>query len=157
QLSTKEADRIVSLLEDNLLEEPESEANLRLWVQGVRRSASPPNLNTIIEKVANWRARSGSLDAAYYLYVLYSLQAIEKTPLAYDSALRFLEECRTIARVRRDRTKSYEWLGKGVGVRKLVHHSQLGEWDTTREFWQHTAPLERAEGRIVKIDGLQAG
>jgi tetratricopeptide (TPR) repeat protein len=156
-LPSKEADRIVQLLEDNLTEEPDRESNLRLWVQAVRRSVLTPTLSTIIEKVANWRARSGSLDATYYLYVLYALQATDGVPLAHDSTMRFLEECRAMARFRRDRTKSYEWLGKGVGARRLVHHSQLGDWDTSKEFWQRTSSLSRIEGRIAKIDGLQAG
>jgi tetratricopeptide (TPR) repeat protein len=157
QLAPKEIDRIVLLLDENLTEEPANDSNLRLWVQAVRRSRTAPSLSAIIEKVANWRARSASLDAVYYLYVLYSLQAIEGVPLTYDSAIRFLDECRGMARFRRDRTKSYEWLGKGTGATRLVHHSQLGEWDTKKEFWEHTSPLQRVEGRIIKIEGFQAG
>ncbi len=39
----------------------------------------------------------------------------------------------------------------------MVHHSQLGEWRTDKEFWENTAPLSRLPGRIVRIEAPQAG
>jgi len=48
-------------------------------------------------------------------------------------------------------------LGSGSGIGKLVHHSQLGEWETNKEFWENTAPLVRFPGRIVSIEAPQAG
>jgi tetratricopeptide (TPR) repeat protein len=150
ELTSREADRVVSLLEQNLLQEPENDANLRLWIQAVRRSSYPVTLSGMIEKVSNWRTRCASLDATYYLYVLYSLQALDNVPQAIDSALRFLEESKSLARFRRDRHKSYEWLGKGTSARRLIHHSQLGEWNMAENFWENTAPLERLEGRNHK-------
>jgi tetratricopeptide (TPR) repeat protein len=157
ELAPREVDRIVSLLEQNLLQEPDNEANLRLWIQAVRRSSYPTTLPSMIEKVSNWRTRSASLDATYYLYVLYSLQALDNVPQAVDFALRFLEECKSMSRFRRDRHKSYEWLGKGIGAKRLIHHSQLGDWNLGDNFWENAAPLERLEGRIIKIDGSQSG
>jgi len=153
----KEINRIVSLLEANLNEEPDNETNLRLWVQAIRRHSFPPTIETVIERIGYWRARFGSLDASYYLYVFYALQAIEGSSLALDSAERFLEECKSKARFRRNRTKSFEWLGKGTGIGKLVHHSQLGEWLKEREFWENTESLIRLTGRIVSIEAPQAG
>jgi hypothetical protein len=154
---TREVDRIVSLLEDNLQEEQNSDANLRLWVQAVRRSSRPPNIEAVIERVGYWRTNVGSLEASFYLYVMYALQAIDGSALALDSALRFLEECKTKARFRRNRTKSFEWLGKGKGITRLVHHSQLGDWNTDIEFWENTAPLMRVQGRISEIQAPQQG
>jgi len=153
----KEVNRILSLLEENLREEPHSDTNLRLWVQAVRRSTHPPSLETVIERVGYWRVSGGSLDAVFYLYVLYALQAIDGSALARDSALRFLEECRTKARFRRNRTKSFEWLGEGSGIGRLVHHSQLGESPTDKEFGENVSPLLRLSGRIVSIEAPQAG
>jgi len=68
-----------------------------------------------------------------------------------------MDECRTAARFRRNRTKSFEWLGTGTNVRRLVHHSQLGEWNTEREFWEDTSSLARIAGRIARIEVPQAG
>jgi tetratricopeptide (TPR) repeat protein len=157
KLPTKEVDRIVSLLEQNLLQEPSSEANLRLWIQAAKRGTIAVSLDAMIEKVANWRARSNSLDATYYLYVLYALQAMDGVPQASDLSLRFMEECKNIARYRRGRTKSYEWFGRGSGVKRLVHHSQLGDWNQITEFWENVSPLERVTGLIVRVDASQAG
>lgn len=153
----KEVDRIVSLLEDNLQEEPNSDTNLRLWVQAIRRSSYPLSIEAIIERVGHWRASSNSLDASYYLYVFYALQAIEGSTLGRDSAVRFLDECKTKARFRRNRTKSFEWLGSGSGISRLVHHSQLGDWQREKDFWENTEPLLRLPGRIASIEAPQAG
>lgn len=155
-LRRDEADRAVTLLEDNLREEPNADTNLRLWVQAVRRSSRPPSLEAMIEKVGYWRANSGSLEASFYLYVLYVLQALEGSTLAIDAAVRHLEECRQKARFRRFRTQSLEWLGEGHGVARLVHQSELGTWGD-QDFWENAARLARPAGRVVRITAPQAG
>lgn len=152
-----EADRMVELLDDCLSYEPYSDANLRLWVQAVRRSSFPLSTDSIIEKVTYWRANSGSQDASYYLYILYSLQAIKGSILALQNALRFIEESKAKARLRRNRTKSFEWYGFGDGVSALVHHGQLGDWDVETEFWSNTQPLLRLSGRVSKYESDQSG
>jgi tetratricopeptide (TPR) repeat protein len=156
-LTTKELDRTVSLLEENLSEEPHKGTNLRLWVQAVRRSSHPPSLENVIEKVSYWRANADSLEATYYLYVLYSIQAIEGSTIARDFAMRFRDDCRARAGFRRNRTRSFEWLGRGSGIGRLVHHGQLGEWRQDIDFWENTEPLGRGNGRISRFDGPQAG
>jgi tetratricopeptide (TPR) repeat protein len=156
RLDSREVDKIVTLLEDNIQEDPANEKDLRLWVQAVRRSTHPPSLESVIERLGYWRANSGALDAIYYLYVCNALLAIEGSALAREDAIRYIEECRQIARSRRNRTKSFEWLGGGSGINRLIHHSQLGDWDT-RDFWANTSLLLRVTGRIAKIEGPQAG
>ena len=156
-LTSREADRIVELLEQNLREEPHRESNLRLWVQGVRRATTPPSVERVIERVTYWRTNSDSLDAVFYLYVMHALLCIEGFVTARDAVTRFVEESRQKARVRRNRTKSSEWLGGGSSLRRLVHHSQLGEWDQSQQFWRDRGRLERVEGRIARIGGPQAG
>jgi hypothetical protein len=156
-LSTGELKRIVELLEQNLREEPNEERNLRLWLQAVRRVPSPPSVEAVLEKIAYWNANTGSLEAAYYLYVLNTLLVLEGSTIATDPALTALERCRALARFRRNRTRSYEWLGKSKGLSALVHHSRLGEWRRDKDFWQNTQPLARVSGRIAKISGPAAG
>jgi len=156
-LEPKEIDRIVDLLERNLREEPHVDSNLRLWVQAVRETSKPPTTESIIERVGYWRTNANSLEATFYSYVLYALQTIEGSALAIDLANRFIEECKTRTRFNRNRTKSLEWLGKGTGVTRLVHHTQLGNWDRAKNFWDKTALLVRLTGRIAKIDAAQAG
>lgn len=156
-LEAREVDRIVELLEQNLREEPQSDTNLRLWVQAVRRAKSAPTTEAVIERVGYWRTNANSLDSVFYSYVFYALQSIEGSALALDQANRFIEESRNRTRFNRNRTKSLEWLGKASGITRLVHHSQLGNWDRAKDFWENTSLLERALGRIARIDAPQSG
>ena len=50
-----------------------------------------------------------------------------------------------------------EWLGRGIGINQLVHHSELGDWDKDKNFSSETARLKKREGRITKYIGPQAG
>ena len=51
------------------------------------------------------------------------------------------------------------WSGwvRDIGVTRLVHHSQLGNWDRSKEFWENTSLLVRAQGRIARINAPQSG
>ena len=77
--------------------------------------------------------------------------------LAKDNAERALEECRRIAKYRRDRTRSFEWLGNDDGLRQLIHQSSLGEWDLANNFWKSSNLLKREFGIVVSIQGPEAG
>lgn len=107
------------------------------------------------EKVSYWKANTGALDAAYYLYVLHTLRALNGSSQGAADADRALEECRALSRFRRDRTRSFEWIGAGEGVRALVHQSRLGEWK--EDFWESTSALVRLPARVASIDGPQKG
>jgi len=111
----------------------------------------------VIEKVAYWKANTGSIEAVYYLYVLNALLVLDGSSIATDPALRAIEECRFRSKLRRNRTKSYEWAGKGRGLSQLVHHSRLGNWQRDIDFWQHTTPLARVQGRIAGVAGPESG
>jgi tetratricopeptide (TPR) repeat protein len=153
-LAPVEIERTVCLLEDNLKEDRNVERDLRLWIQAIRRMKTPPSIETIIEKVAYWKSVSDSLDATYYLYVIHTLQAMAGSVLSRDTALRGILECRTRARFRLDRTKSWEWLGTEHGIRQLIHHDRLGEWDN---FWTNPSLLKRIRGVITRIEAPQEG
>ena len=71
--------------------------------------------------------------------------------------MRALEECKNRARFRRDRTRSFEWLGTGQGLKQLVHQDMLGEWDREKEFWSKTNQLRQLEGVVSNVKGPQAG
>lgn len=156
-LSDRDLQRVTALLEENLQEEPSNDKDLRLWIQAVRWSKYPPSLESIIERVSYWKANSGTLDSVYYLYLLYVLSALQGSVQARDYAERYMEECRQIARFRRNRTNSFEWLGTGSGINSLVHHSELGQWQADTEFWEKTGQLQRVQGRIHSINAPQQG
>lgn len=157
KLEPREVDKIMVLLNDNIDEDPSNERDLRLWVQAIRRANNPPSMESIIERLGYWRANSHALDAVYYLYVFYSLLTIEGSAISREDAIRFIDESKQMARFKRNRTKSFEWISKGTGLGKLIHQSELGEWDDDKDFWENTKSLEKVKGRIAKIDGPQAG
>lgn len=124
KLSSRKVDRPRKLLEENLAEEENWDStSLRLWLRAVRLASTRPSLDSVIEWVAYWKHNTGSLDAAYYLYVLHCLRAMDGSTQAVPDMERALEECRTLARCRRDRTRSLVWIGNGSGIAKLVHQS----------------------------------
>ena len=143
------------MLNDNFADGPNEPQSLRLWLRAIRYSRDPPTLDSIIERVGYWKANTNSLDAAFYLYVLHSLSALEGSVLARSDAERAIEDCRALASHRRNRSVSFEWLGKGKGIARLVHHSQLGDW--TNGFWERCGLLARVDGRIASIDAPQKG
>jgi hypothetical protein len=77
--------------------------------------------------------------------------------IAADEVQRNIEICRTKAGFRRDRTRSFEWLGDGNGLRRLIHEDQLGGWNETIGFWQNTKQLVRMQGVVSRIHAPQAG
>jgi tetratricopeptide (TPR) repeat protein len=157
KMPTKNLLSTIDLLEQNLQEEPADDRNVRLWIQGARFLPNPPTIDLAAERVAYWRTNGDSRDAIYYIYVLHSLQAIAGSTLATDKANRALEECKNRARFRRDRTRSFEWLGTGQGLKQLIHQDMLGDWDRDKDFWSKTSSLRRLEGVVSDIKGQQAG
>lgn len=154
-LSTKERERVLGLLSANLDEDVNDSTSLRLWLRAIRQEPHPPSLDYILEKVSYWKVNTNSLDAAYYLYVLHTLSAMEGSRQSGADAEQALEACRAMSRYRRDRTKSFEWIGLGKGIGSLIHQSRLGEWKN--DFWENTDALRRLKGRIVSIEAPQKG
>ena len=101
--------------------------------------------------------RGDSLDALYYLYILKVLEALEGSAIAANDAQRNIELCRARAGVRRDPTLSFEWLGGGTGLGKLVHQDQLDGWDRSTGFWRNSKPLIRIPGVVSRIHAPQSG
>lgn len=154
-LSSKEINRVKTLLEENLEENSNDSTSLRLWLRAVRYSASPPSLDALTEKVGYWKVNTGTLDSAFYLYTIHFLRILQGSSQAVIDTERALEECRSLTRFRRDRTRSFEWIGEKNGIQGLIHQSQLGDWKG--EFFESTDLLRRVSGRIKTIDGPQKG
>ncbi len=153
----KQLQRSLDLLETNIQQEPNEDRNIRLWLQGARFQSPPPSLALAADRIATWRMRGDSLDAIYYLYVLKVLEALDGSAIAANDAQKNIEICRAKAGFRRDRTRSFEWLGTGTGLRRLVHQDQLGGWDDAAGFWRNTQPLLRIHGVVSKIHAPQSG
>lgn len=149
--------RVVALLGNNLEEEVQPDQSIRLWMQASRFQESPPTVESVFEQVQYWRAEPGSVDAAFYAYVLNALMVMDGSRLAVQRYEQYLSECRELTRFRRNRDRSFEWLGSGTGIGQLVHQSRLGDWNREVDFWENIKPLTRASGRVARINGPQAG
>ena len=149
--------RCIRLLQDNLDEQPYNEPDLRQWLQAVRFATNRPSIDSLIEKVSYWKTNTNALEATYYLYVLYALKALDGLSVERDLADRFMNESVQLSRTRRNRRNSFEWLGEGGDIGRLVHQSVLGKWNTDLNFWSNSRALKRVEGIIVKWRGPQAG
>ncbi len=156
KLSPKEIENVIDLMQENLREEPTNEHNIRLWLQAIRNSPRQ-DIDVAIERLANWKATGGGPDAFFYLYVLHALKAIDGSTLALAVSDDLIQQSQVRSRSLRNRTRSYEWFGKGQGLRRLRHYTELGEWDDEANFYSNTEPLARLEGRVATISRPEAG
>jgi hypothetical protein len=158
ELKPNEIERILQLLEQNILQEPESDKNIRLWFQAARRS-SKQNIDSALEKLTRWRANTGTLDATYYLYVLYAIKALDGSTLASNSAKELIQESIYKSQLLRNHNFSFEWYGKEneTGIKRLVYYKQLGEKDVDHEFYKNVSQLTVVPGRISEIKSGKAG
>jgi hypothetical protein len=71
----KENNRILQLMEQNILDEPENEKNFYLWFSAARYSSL--KLDELVAKTSQWRGRNPSLEITFYCYALNVLKALD--------------------------------------------------------------------------------
>lgn len=155
-LQPKEIEKIVMLMEDNMREEPASERNIRIWFRAIRYSPHQ-DIDVAIDRVSMWRAQGDSIESYFYLYILHTLKALDGSMIERVRSDDLIQASRVKARNLRNRTKSFEWLGKGSGLGRLKHSSELGEWNEDTDFYSNVEILERVEGRVSQISGPESG
>jgi len=162
KLDEQDLKRILDLMEENLLADPQSNShNIRLWFEAARRLRST-GLDYAIQKLTQWvsiASRIDVLDAHYYLYALQSIAAIEGSKTASIQAQRSLEMSKQLAQDRPNRHSSLDWVGNLQGVRKLVSRGSLGRFKEDTLFFgsEDIARLARLSGRIYRIKSGQSG
>jgi hypothetical protein len=158
ELKPNEIERVLELLEQNILHEPESDKNIRLWFQAARRSFKQ-NIDSAIEKLTYWRANTHALDATYYLYVLYVVKALDGSTLASNYAKDLIQESFSKSQLLRNHNFSFEWYGNEneAGMKRLIYHQRLGEKDTNADFYKNVSLLTLVHGRISEIKSGKSG
>ena len=152
-LERGELDRVRSLMEANILEDPSDEASVRMWFQATRRIPST-GIEAAIERMQYWKTNTDALDAKLYLYIIYALQCIDGTASAREKASNAIIDCAAAARGLPNRHASNEWYGKGAGLTRIVNRSRLGAFE---EEFRELKTLTLLDGRIAKIMGPEAG
>ena len=156
ELSIRELSRVLELAEANIVEEPASDYNLRLWLRAIR-AAEYLGVDRVAEQLAYKRLQSPSVDTTYYLYIMKFLQLESGDFAARDDVSRLIEECSRESQGLSRTSSSFEWLGKDHGLGGLVHVSTLGEWDTEVGFWSNPGRLKRVRGHIARIRNQGSG
>ncbi|MFD4644810.1 RNA-binding domain-containing protein [Streptomyces sp. NPDC058441] len=158
KVKDKDMKRIEGLLRTNLHEASDDARTMRLWLQASRFVPNPPGYDELIEQLDVWRAVNPTLEVAYYLYIINVLKYLETdSGHAKTEAERYIKQCSLRTLYSPDRHKSFEWMGPGKGLRRLVHQSRLGEWDASRNFFTNVSILDRVEARVSTYNGPQSG
>ncbi|XP_038054220.1 uncharacterized protein LOC119726559 [Patiria miniata] len=118
--------------------------DLKDWMLAIRLQPDIYSIaGKVLPQVEKCRAVSPSSDTAlYYLFVLNTTLALltqEKKYLAESNRLREQLK-RAHSKIHRlHRKYAWEWLGANKedhSIRRLVHRSSLGDWDSEKRFWQ---------------------
>lgn len=149
-LSLRELSRVVELAEANIVEEPASDYNLRLWLRAIR-TAENLTVDRVAEQLVYKRLQSPSVDTTYYLYIMKFLQLESGDLAAKNDVSSLIAECSRESQGLSRTSSSFEWLGKDHGLGGLVHVSTLGEWDPEVGFWSNPGRLKRVRGHIARI------
>ena len=155
ELDQRELGRVAELMRENIEADPTDYRSIRYWLQAVRR-IDGQSIEATIERLLYWKANTSEpLEATFNLYILYTLQSLDGLTSSVPNASGLITECSTLSRNLTIRHNSIEWYGKGVGMKRILHHSQLPErWE--KEF-EKGERLSLVEGRVHRIFGPEAG
>lgn len=134
----KTVSNILSLMESNIENEPDTEKNFYLWFQAARYSKI--TIEDAIGKLAKWKANSNAIDAFYYFYILKVIRALNGYSEATQDALNLIQECKKKGK---SNTTVYEWLGNGTSLNKLVGRNQINQLNKDEK-------LQLVEGRFTE-------
>ena len=110
-LTQRELDRILDLAEQNLVEDSDSDANLRLWFRAARLTGKV-SVDRAAETLGMRKLRKPTIDTLYYLYILKFLQSDEGALSMAEEARELIAECRAVSvKSAYPRTRAFEWLG----------------------------------------------
>lgn len=149
QNSQKEWRYIADLMEENMREEPDNEANIRTWFNAVLhiRGKDPDEmLRQAIIRLNEWIAISeDNIDAHFFRYILTYVQAVEGSSAAEDYLKSYLPRLKNMAGRLEHRTTIRYWLGNtGRGMERLIHKN---DFRTSDPEWA-ISKLQMLRGRV---------
>ena len=148
---SKSTNRIMELMSENIKNEPDKEGNFYLWFQAARHSNL--HISDAIDKMARWKAKSITLDASYYFYVLKVMRAIEGYSDEMVEAVKLIQESKQKSRTLPNNTYCHEWYGQLSEMRRMVHGRDVygGNWEDKCELVKGiiTGYLHDGSGKIT--------
>lgn len=145
---------ILSLMEQNIENEPNNEINFYLWFQAARYSKI--TIDEALSKTSKWKANSNTTDAIYYLYILKVVRALDGYSDSVFDANNLIRECKSKGK---SNIVVYEWYGSGFDLNKLVNRNSITEdnKNTKLQFVEgyFTEYLHDGSGKITIQDKLE--
>jgi cold shock CspA family protein len=150
----KTVNNILSLMEQNIVNEPDNEKNFYLWFQAARYSKI--SLEDALSKLSKWKANSTSIDAIYYFYILKVFRALQGYTDETINAFNLIKECKAKGK---SNITILEWYGKGSDLTKFVSRNSVGT-ETKEEKLElvqgyFTEYLHDGSGKITIADKLE--
>lgn len=162
KISESELNQCVQYLDANIFEDPNNTQNIRLWLQAVRNQRIPPAIQSCIAKISSWTQVTNQntntlLEGYYYLYVLTSISAISDGEIFNPTSVQTVNDIKEKMKpFLKNEIFSYEWYGRGDGIKKMVNHKQLGEFSS--DFFERNKDiLGEVTGRIKHVNSSQKG
>jgi len=114
---------VMELMEENIKQEPENGANIRIWFNVLRYSENTnPEilLDDAINRLGSWKILGDNYEAYYYYFILICIKAIEGSSRAEALIPSLQEELKNKTAHMPNNRVIYEWLGYGKGVGRLI-------------------------------------
>lgn len=124
-IEQKEIERILSLMQDNILDEPDKPENIRIWFNAIRLLKTDKSENILddaIVKLNSWIYNTGAIEAYYYRFILKFLKAIEGSSAAESELPTLVRELKSKSMDLQNKTTIFEWLGRaGENLERLIN------------------------------------
>ncbi len=148
------AKAVLALMEENIKQEPQNGANIRIWFNALRiaEGTNPDiELDEALQKLASWKQIGDNFEAYYYYFILVCIKAIEGSSRAEAIIPELQQELKAKTAHMPNNRVIYEWLGKGRGIGRLINSYELVNGKYRR---RSIEAIERdalyVEGRITK-------
>ena len=152
--STK-ADAYLAIARKNLDAAEPTDQDFRHWFLVYRESKSF-NMTEAVDGITRWFKLIGSIDSAFYLYVLIFVQWYDGAITNLDVVLESLQRCTSLSQ-ERNRRQSLEYLAQSSSGVGIVAGDQMGSRSPATGFFEKVDGLASVEGIVKSISGPQAG
>jgi hypothetical protein len=88
---------------------------------------------------------------------MHALKAIDGSDLSKTKAQSYLKECNQRSRHLPTGTFSFDWLGRGSEITRLVHFTRLGQFKEESNFYENAKLLTRVSGKIISASKPESG
>ena len=153
-INKEEIKEILNLMEQNIVQEPNNGANIRIWFNALRKiddENADIVLDDALQKLATWKQIGDNLEAYYYYFVLMCIKAIEGSSRAEAVIPELQEELKVKTAHMPNNRVIYEWLGIGKGINRLLNsYEQMNGKYHKKSLEVIEKQADYLEGRIIK-------